>query len=99
MTAPARLMRIAALAPLVQVAREFKVSKHCPVNMEDMGRAMRRPGLLQRADEMFPHAVGHVLAAIGTCMQGGRLVGDRSFAQLHVRFAVCRWLSLHPDVS
>ena len=71
------------------MAREFNVSKHCPVNMEDVGRAMRRPGLLLRADEMFPHAVGHVLAAIGTCMQGGRLVGDRSVAWLHVRLAVC----------
>jgi hypothetical protein len=38
-------------------------------NLDEVDTAMRRPGLLQRADEMFPHATGRVLAAMATAMQ------------------------------
>lgn len=38
-------------------------------NLKEVDTAMRRPGLLQRADEMFPYAIGHVLAAMATAMQ------------------------------
>lgn len=37
--------------------------------LKEVDTAMRRPGLLQRADELFPHAAGHVLAAIAIAMQ------------------------------
>ena len=64
----------------VQVLRDYRRSYQDQINVADMGRAMRRPGLLLRAQEMFPNAVGHVLAAIGTCMQGDRLTNHRSVA-------------------
>lgn len=37
--------------------------------LHEVDTAMRRPGLLQRADELVPHATGHVLAAMTTAMQ------------------------------
>jgi hypothetical protein len=37
--------------------------------LTDIGRAMRRPGLLQRADELVPHSVGHVLQAIALAVR------------------------------
>ena len=38
--------------------------------LNDIGRAMRRPGLLQRADELVPHSVGHVQQAIAFAVRG-----------------------------
>jgi hypothetical protein len=49
----------------VQLAEEFHVPRQLMIiNMIDMGNAMRRPGLLLRVDESYPHAVGRVLATI-----------------------------------
>ena len=50
-------------------------------HLQDVATAMRRPRLLQRADEMFPHATGHVLAAMATAMQD-QADGFRCVAQM-----------------
>lgn len=82
------MCRATCHTPAVQVAEGFEVSGRCAGNLTGMAAAMRRPGLLLRADEMFPSAVGHVLAVVGLCMHGDQLVGDRSVAQTR-RVAVC----------
>jgi hypothetical protein len=39
-------------------------------DLKEVDTAMHRLGLLQRTDELFPHATGHVLAAMAAAMQG-----------------------------
>ena len=36
--------------------------------LNGLGSAMRRRGMLQRADEQFPHAVGRTLLALATAV-------------------------------
>ena len=38
--------------------------------LNDIHKVMRRPGLLQRADELVAHSVGHVLLAMASASQG-----------------------------
>ena len=54
-------------------APELCYPASCPTlvnNLHNIHRAMRRPGLLQRADELIPHSIGRVLLSMAANMQG-----------------------------
>jgi hypothetical protein len=77
------------LANRAQLGDDFHIDPSpTPVDFRNVEYAMRRPGLLPRAHQMFPHAAGHVLATMAVFVQrlpnGYRSVGGR---RLHLAWA------------
>jgi hypothetical protein len=58
--------------------------------LEEVNEAMRRPGLLQRADELVPHTVARVLLAMAATVEDNG--GFRSADSMQSRSAWPGWM-------
>jgi hypothetical protein len=65
-------MLFAPVALLAQELSHTRVVSHATLvnGLDDVNNAIRRPGLLQRADELIEHSTGRVLLALATAVVG-----------------------------